>query len=390
MPHTVSLPAYLSRFKCIAADCEDTCCRGWSMQLDSGTRQRYADAGLEGSMVRENGATVMKRDPATGFCVKFEGGLCGIQLQHGESYLGDACNFYPRVTRNLGDTISMTATLSCPEIVRLALFGEDPFAEVSAHAERLPESIRDYLPAGIASAQATAIHRAFLNVALAEGDPPEQNLLRIFTASEQLAQIAPADWPAAVPACLQRSAGALPESAPRGTDSVYLLQALCGLMVAAKYTHRPRLMQTIQEMEAALHCAVRRDTLTIVSQPCSELAVRALHTRWRGEWQAQYAALLRRYLAMQVSLAILPFGGFGHTLPQRAAVMGIRLATVRLGLMSVCQAANGAPQQGDVVRIIQSVSGLLDHLADADFSLKIYAETGWLEGARLRGLLEAR
>jgi len=41
-----------------------------------------------------------------------------------------------------------------------------------------------------------------------------------------------------------------------------------------------------------------------------------------------------------------------------------------------------------VVRIIQSLSRLLDHLGDPAFSLKIYAETGWIKEARMRGLLE--
>jgi hypothetical protein len=98
--------------------------------------------------------------------------------------------------------------------------------------------------------------------------------------------------------------------------------------------------------------------------------------------------LLKRYLAMQLSLALFPFAGFGETLPQRAAVIGIRMATVRLGLMSLCDAAHGLPAQKDVVRVVQSLSRFLDHLGSAEFSLKIYEETGWLKGPRLRGLLE--
>ncbi|MGH9343956.1 MAG: hypothetical protein ACRD19_09375 [Terriglobia bacterium] len=56
--------------------------------------------------------------------------------------------------------------------------------------------------------------------------------------------------------------------------------------------------------------------------------------------------------------------------------------------MSLCHAEQGAPPSDEVVRVVQSISALLDHLAEPDFSLKIYAETGWLKGARLRGVLE--
>lgn len=388
MSHDVTFPAFLSRFKCIGAECEDPCCAGWAMQVDTATRRRYEANGLINLMTTEGGAAVMKRDPKTGFCVKFEGGLCGIQREFGEQYLGDACYFYPRSTRSLGGSFMMTATLSCPEIARLALFGESPFGESRTTVERLPEAIRDYLPEGLTPTQAAGIHRAFINAALGENATAERNFIRIFAVAESLACATPADWPRALPVDFQQVDGALPPPEPRATDAVYLLQALCGLVAATPYGPRTRLMRTIHEIENALHSAIRWDTLAIASMSDSAEAMQAMHARWRAEWRTGFARLLRRYLAMQISLAFFPFGGFGHTLPERAAIIGIRLATVRLALMSLCQATLGAPEPGKIVRVIQSISGFLDHLAEADFSLKIYAETGWLKGARLRGVLE--
>jgi hypothetical protein len=40
-----------------------------------------------------------------------------------------------------------------------------------------------------------------------------------------------------------------------------------------------------------------------------------------------------------------------------------------------------------VVRIVQSLSRVLDHLADPELSLKIYEEPGWLREPRLRALM---
>ncbi|HEV2416777.1 MAG TPA: flagellin lysine-N-methylase [Terriglobia bacterium] len=385
---TVSLPAFLSRFKCIGMECEDPCCTGWNMQVDTLTRRRYEACGLIDSVTGEGEAAVMKRDPKTGCCVKFEGGLCAIQREFGEQFLGDACYFYPRTTRSLGGTLAMTATLSCPEIARLALFGENPFEETTTQVDRLPEKIRDYLPSGLTSAQAAGIHRAFMGAALRAGATPESNFMRIFAAAECLSQLDPAGWPNAVMSQLAQDNALLPPPEPRPTDAVYLLQALCGLVAAAQCVHRPRLMHTIRDIERALHSTIRWDTLAIASLPDSGHATQALHARWKAEWQVGYAGLLKRYLAMQVSLAFFPFAGFGNTLTERAAIIGIRLATVRLALMSLCQAAQGAPPSDEVVRVVQSISAFLDHLAEPEFSLKIYAETGWLKGARLRGVLE--
>ncbi len=330
----------------------------------------------------------MKRDAKTDYCVKFEGGLCGIQCEKGAEFLSDACYFYPRATRSLGGEISMTATLSCPEIARLALFDEDTFSEDTIPVERLPASLTDYLPEGLKSSQASTIHRAFLDAALRADGSPERNVIRIFTAAESLSRITTSAWPGAVPFYLQHADNALTSPEPSATDPVYLLQALCGLVAAAKYVHHTRLMHTIRDMEQALHSTIRWDSLAIAALPDAAQATAALLSDWKSVWQAQFAPMLRRYLAMQVSLALFPFAGFGTTLPQRAAVIGIRFATIRLGLMSLCRLHNGAPERKEVVRVIQSLSRFLDHLGGFDFSMQIYSETGWLKGARLRGMLE--
>jgi hypothetical protein len=41
-----------------------------------------------------------------------------------------------------------------------------------------------------------------------------------------------------------------------------------------------------------------------------------------------------------------------------------------------------------VVRVVQSLSRILDHLGDPAFSLSIFTETGWITEPRMRGLLQ--
>jgi lysine-N-methylase len=360
------------------------------MQVDIPTQQRYITQApqLMDSLKAPGEHAIMKRDPKTDYCIKFEGGLCGIQREHGEAFLGDACHFYPRSLRKLGGDVNMTATLSCPEIARLSLFGDkDVFAENEVTLERLPLGLQDYLPEGLTAGQANIIHHSFLKLALDAGATPQRNYMRIFTCADSLSRMPVSAWPNATPFYLEHADNTLPLPAARDTDSIYLLQALCGLIAAAKYVHHARLMQTVREMEQALHVTIQMDSLMIAALPDSPHAVKTLEARWKSEWQRQYEPLLKRYLAMQVSLALLPFAGFGHTLPERAAVIGVRFATVKLALMSLCHATGGNPEQKDVVRAVQSLSRFLDHLAEADFSLKIYTETGWLQPARLRALV---
>ncbi len=362
------------------------------MQVDSVTLERYKTQAPEllASVVQDDGECNMKRDPHTDYCVKLDGGLCGIQSAYGEEFLGNACALYPRLTRSLGTSTVMAAAPSCPEIVRLALTQQDGFALMPIDSGRSVSAATNFLPDGINDSQAIAIHTLFLDAVLNDTVSAERSLMCIFVATQSLSKISPGAWPDAVPFYLQHAELSLPSPDRHTTDPLYLLQSLCGLVAAAKYAHNPRLMQTVHAMEAALHATIRMDTLAIATLPDQAYASEALHQRWDKEWKDHYATVLRRYTALELSLAFFPFAGFGNTLSERIAIIGIRLATVKLALMGACAAAGGIAPQTDTVRVIQSLSRFLDHLAEPEFSLRIYTETGWLQAARLRGLLDDR
>ncbi len=151
MTHDLLRSRLLSQFTCLGDKCEDTCCQGWSMQMNEAALTRYREQApelLAAVETEADGSPIMRKDPESGFCVKLEGGLCGIYKAHGNEFLGDACYFYPRVTRSLGNQVIMTAAMSCPEIVRLALADEEPCALEEASADRLPQSLKNYLPEG--------------------------------------------------------------------------------------------------------------------------------------------------------------------------------------------------------------------------------------------------
>ncbi|HEU5046980.1 MAG TPA: flagellin lysine-N-methylase [Rickettsiales bacterium] len=385
----VIAPEFMKQFRCIGAECPDTCCKGWNMQVSDENYEKYKKEAPEllESVAGEPGQYVMRRDVKTSYCVKFTEGLCGIQNKYGEAFLGDACHFYPRVTRKLGDTVMMTATLSCPEIARLALFDHSPFLLDASDMDHIMGQAKDYLPASLSTEAAIGIYRHFIEAALDESVTAERALMRIFTVCESLERIDVASWPDAVPFYLAHADSGLPAPEGKPTDQCFLLQALCGLMVAAKKTGDGRLMHTVTDMQHALHVTVRMDNLAIVALPDSDHALQTVLESWRNEHAAQYEHILRRYLAVQLSQALFPFCGFGDTLTQRIAIIGVRLATIKLALMCASTLSPKPLTQDEIIRAVQSIARFMDHLADPEFSVKIYQETGWLKKPRLRALL---
>ncbi len=125
-------PRYVADFHCLGAECEDTCCYGWRVNVDEETYDRYrqvADPQLRASfdkLITINTEATKKSDYAAlvlteSGCGFLSDGLCGIQTKLGESYLPKTCATYPRNFQAVGGVLETTLDLSCPEAARLAL-----------------------------------------------------------------------------------------------------------------------------------------------------------------------------------------------------------------------------------------------------------------------------
>ncbi len=124
-------------FRCIGADCEDTCCYGWGITVDRHTYDKYqncSDPELRSSLhelitINANAAnddeyaTIKLSEPRCPFLAQ---GLCSIQTKLGEDYLSNTCATYPRVMTMVGDVLERTLDLSCPEAARIALLDPSP------------------------------------------------------------------------------------------------------------------------------------------------------------------------------------------------------------------------------------------------------------------------
>ena len=127
-------PEYVKKFQCLADNCEDTCCSGWTIYVDKNAHDK-CKALTEPTVVEIiNNALVLNTNNNSNenySYIKFneEGvcplltkeGFCTLHLNYGEEYLGEVCNLYPRNIRKLNNNYIQALSLSCVEAAKLCL-----------------------------------------------------------------------------------------------------------------------------------------------------------------------------------------------------------------------------------------------------------------------------
>lgn len=176
------VPDYFEKFKCIGSDCEDTCCSGWSVNIDRDTYHQYKknrhkvleplfkiaisrDTSDRADSSNNFGLMKMKPDGACHFLQADQ--LCAIQNTLGAAALSHTCQVYPRIPNKFGSQLEMTLGLSCPEAARLILQNPQPMQFLSIPAE------------GAAAQKQIYSYRFPLK---SEGDPDQMAVLTDFRA----------------------------------------------------------------------------------------------------------------------------------------------------------------------------------------------------------------
>jgi len=396
----------VAKFECLKSDCPDTCCKGWSMQVDDATFAKYQGTELEAATAHDSdysGKTaeirVMKRDPQTDNCVKLTDGICAIHKDYGAPMLGDACNFYPRVARKLGDETIMAASLSCPEIARLALFTEAPQAPAEIETERLPHYMPTCQTDGLSAVESLKIHTAFL-AACASPDAPEKIMARIYSTAASLARIDKKDWPDAAPFMLKTADTRLPQAVGAADDKSKILQIFAAVIHATHKKLSPRLAEVIAHAENLLGVKINWETLELSllenTPPSGRENINFTPSSGRG-WgrvaESQPAspnpppnllpkgggATLRNYIAAQLSFTAFPFAGLGATLPEKAKLLCYKFALAKVLI-------NGLTTEAEIIQAIQSSARIIDHLASPELIFKLMDGFGWNTEARILGI----
>lgn len=127
----------LKKFRCIADQCPDSCCKDWEVDVDEESAAAYralkGDLGdrLRQVLKTENGASFMVLEQ--GRCPMWrQDGLCRIQAELGHDALCQVCREYPRLFMDFGDYSEWGLEMSCPEAAKLL------FADISVQEETIP------------------------------------------------------------------------------------------------------------------------------------------------------------------------------------------------------------------------------------------------------------
>ena len=137
-------PEYYRAFTCIAAACEDSCCKEWEVDVDAQSAAYYRQLpGELGQRLREvlrqeDGCTLMTIED--GRCPMWrQDGLCRIQAQYGHDALCQTCRQYPRLRHEYGSFTELDLELSCPEAARLIFSGSQKIITESVSGATAPE-----------------------------------------------------------------------------------------------------------------------------------------------------------------------------------------------------------------------------------------------------------
>ena len=146
-------PEYVGRFRCDGSACNSYCCKGWAVDIDGPTYQKYCT--IEPKTERKKIVSRIKfkkqknkfivEMAKNGFCPFLQSdGLCKIQKTWGADWLSNTCTMYPRKPYLTGDLLMMALTLTCPVAAKLALLLKEPmaFEEVPIAEEQRNEILR--------------------------------------------------------------------------------------------------------------------------------------------------------------------------------------------------------------------------------------------------------
>ncbi|GAE33037.1 flagellin lysine-N-methylase [Halalkalibacter akibai] len=128
-------PQYVKDFSCIGQKCEDTCCKGWVIDIDKSTYKKYKllnrkhelKATLDKNIIRNRKSKIDSfyakvKLKENGNCPLLDKeNLCSVQKQLGEDYLSSTCKVYPRSINRVDDRVEVSLSMSCPEAARLGL-----------------------------------------------------------------------------------------------------------------------------------------------------------------------------------------------------------------------------------------------------------------------------
>lgn len=399
------LPRYVSRFRCIGPQCEDTCCSGWQVAIDKKTFQAYRQV-TQPELRRLFAANITRQrsesstanharielDPVTRACPLMQESLCEVQAKLGESYLSDTCFSYPRLSRNFAGQHEQALTLSCPEAARQALLAADAFDFIEA-----PITLRANSAGAVVARHGMSLElmnevRIFcLQLVRSAGLEVWQKLAVLGVFCESLTATLAAQGPAAVPALL--------DSFTMLVEQGLVLDALADLQ--PNHASQARVFAAIWQRRAiitpsALQNRVFADIAAGLGAGAgdTELAPEQLvacYSRGVARLPAALEAaphLLEHYILNEMFCDLFPFQGaspYAHYLQ-----LVSRFGLLRLMLAARCSGDGDLPGADLLVQTVQVYCRRFQH--DATFAAQVNLalhKTGWATLEKVFGFLRS-
>ncbi|MBQ8803107.1 MAG: flagellin lysine-N-methylase [Tyzzerella sp.] len=124
-----TIPHYFDEFRCVAAECEDTCCAGWAIMIDEDTLEKYKN--MEGDFGNRLRNSIDWKEGS--FCqynhrcaFLNEDNLCDLHIEAGEGMLCNTCRDYPRHMEEFEGLREGSLSLSCIEAAKIILGCKEP------------------------------------------------------------------------------------------------------------------------------------------------------------------------------------------------------------------------------------------------------------------------
>ena len=139
-------PHYFDDFRCVAAECEDTCCAGWAIMIDEETLEKYEKyQGSFGNRLRNSidwkEGCFMQYEKRCAFLN--DRNLCDIHMEAGEHMLCDTCRNYPRHKEEFEGVREGSLSLSCIEAAKIILGCEEPVQFLTMNDEEEDEENKE-------------------------------------------------------------------------------------------------------------------------------------------------------------------------------------------------------------------------------------------------------
>ncbi|GFM49027.1 flagellin lysine-N-methylase [Pseudomonas capsici] len=353
---------YVQDFSCIAERCEDNCCKGnWRIAVSNRSHDLYSREFPEllNLIVKDDSGYQM--DKAGGQCGALQGGRCQIHAQQGEAVLTDTCANYPRMYRRINNSLVKSATMSCPEVARIGLFGESPFQieEGPQDDHHLYAAANQEFP-GIDPTQWRSVMESLLQITLSKKLPVSQVLLRLYDISTQLSELPHARWIEEIPLLADNTS-----NLQEDTSEPILADPL--LIVLINVLNSPGAPSSLRQQLLTSSLIVPGAT-PAQAQWTLRSEYRRLYTE---KLQHSLDLILKRFIAAEMTRTGFPFisntsagQDYGLSLTEWATTLAIRTLTLRNLLIAHCDVNNQlAPDKQQTVDLVYRFCRAASHNA---------------------------